>query len=191
VPNSAEVLSLKSDRVLRLTASCIRSVVRIRYAYDISPASAIELARVHDVPSAVRVIGEKLELHQARSQAARFDIAITEAAFTVGPREDVDRTVSVRRASIDVMSEQSQAGIPREVLVARLRDLRRECEQWAREYSRFIDRIATLYAQADRDLKALRLEPEAAKQAEVALERVLLVALRKAGDLELHVRAVA
>jgi hypothetical protein len=190
VLHSADVYQ-KSDRVLRLTATCIRSVVRVRYGYDISLASAIELARVHDVQSAVRVIGEKLELHQGRSQAARFDIATTEAAFTVGTREDVDRTVSVRRASIDAVSEQRQAGMPREVLVARLRVLRGECELWTKEYSRFIDRIATLYARADRDLKALHLETQVAKQAEVALERILLVALRKADDLELHVRAVA
>jgi hypothetical protein len=191
VLHSVEVPYQKSDRVLRLTATCIRSVVRVRYGYDISMASAIELARVHDVPSAVRVIGEKLELHQGRSQAARFDIAATEAAFTVGTKEDVDRTVSVRRASIDAASEQKQAGMPREVLVTRLRVLRRECEQWAREYSRFMDSIATLYAKADRDLKALRLQPEASKMAAVELESILLTALGKARDLELHVQAVA
>lgn len=135
--HSVDLLSPQPDRVLRLTASCIQSIVRVRHGYEIPMADAIELARVHDVRSAVRIMGEKLELLRTVPQAARLKLATTEATFTVGflPKEDVDRTVSVRRASIGVMSEQMQAGMPREILVAKLHELRRECEQWAREFS--------------------------------------------------------
>ena len=148
-------------------------------------ADAIDLARIHDVRSAVRIFEEKLELLQSVPQATRFRLATTEAALTGGlsPREGVDQTVAVRRVSIGAMSESEQSGVSREILVARLRELRRQWERWAREYSRFIDRVASLHLEADRDLKLLRLEPETAKRAKADLERVLLVALRKAGEL--------
>jgi len=40
-------------------------------------------------------------------------------------------------------------------------------------------------------LKRLPLEPETAMRAEAELQQVLLVALRKAGELEPHVQAAA
>jgi SLT domain-containing protein len=188
-PDNTILLGQKSERVRRLTASCIQSVVRLRCGYEMSMADAIDLARIHDVRSAVRIIEEKLELLQNVPQAMRFKLAATEAALTGGlsSREDIDNTVAVRRASIGPKSERQPAGVSLEILITGLQKLRRQWERWAREYSRFISRIASLHAEADRDLNSLHLEPETAKRARADLERVLLVALRKAGELELYV----
>jgi len=183
----------KSDRVLRLTASCVQTVVRLRYGYELPVADAVELARIHDVRSAVRIFGEKLRLLENIPRPTRFTLAATEAAFTGGiiPEEDLDRTIAVRRASIGTIPEHEQAGARREILVANLRELRRAWEQWAREYAHFIDRLAALLAEGERELKLLRLEPETAERAGTELEQVLLVALRKAGELEPFVQAAA
>ena len=184
-PDNVNLLCQKSDRVRRLTASCVQSVARLRYGYEMPIADAIDLARVHDLRTAVRTFEEKLELLQNVPQATRFKLATTEAALAGGlnRRAGVDHTIAVRRASIGTMPEREQLGVPREILVARLRELRRSWERWAREYSRFIDRVASLHAEAERDLKLLRLEPETAKRAKAELERVLLVALLEAGEL--------
>jgi hypothetical protein len=185
-PDNVNLLRQKSDRVRRLTASCVQSVVRRRYGYEMPMADAIDLARIHDVRSAVRIFEEKLDLFKNVPQPTRFKLATTEATLTGGltPREDIDHTVAVRRVSFGTMSEYEQAGVSREILVARLHELRRQWERWAREYSRFIDRVASLHVEADRDLNLLRLEPETAKRAKAELERVLLVALRKASELK-------
>lgn len=193
VPDNTDLLRYKSDRVLRLTASCVQSIVRRRYRYEMPMAEAIDLARIHDVRSAVQTFGEKLELLQNVPQAARFKLAATEATFTGGlnPADDVDHTVAVRRASIGTTHEREQIGIPREILIANLRELRREWERWARDFGYFIDRLASLHAEGERGLKLLRLEPELAKRAEAELEQILLVALHRAGELEPHVQAAA
>jgi hypothetical protein len=189
--NDVSLLHYKSDRVLRLTATCVQSVARFRYGYEMPVADAIDLARIHDLRSTVRILEEKLELLQSVPQATRFKLAVTEAAFTGGlnPAEDVDHIVAVRQASIGTTPEWESSGLPREILIARLQGLRREWEHWAREYSRFIACLGSLHMEADRDLKLLRLEPETAKRAEAELEQVLLVALRKASELEPNVRA--
>lgn len=184
----------KSDRVLRLTASCVQSIVRLRYRYEMPMSEAIDLARIHDVRSAVRAFADKLELLQNIPQAARFTLAAAEATFTggvVSPADYVDHTIAVRRASIGAPTEREQSGVPREVLIANLRQLRREWEQWAREFAHFMDRIASLYVEGDRALKLLGLEPETAKRAEAELEQVLLIALHKAGGLGTHIQAAA
>jgi hypothetical protein len=194
LPENVDLMRYKSDRVLRLTASCVQSIVRVRYRYEMPMTEAIDLARIHDVRSAVRAFGEKLELFQSVPQAARFKLAATEATFTgsvVPPADYVDHTIAVRRASIGVPSEREQNGVPREIFIANLRQLRREWEQWAREFADFMDCIASLHLEGDRGLKLLRLEPETAKRAEAELEHVLLIALRKAGELGTHVQAAA
>jgi hypothetical protein len=193
LPNNLDLMRYKSDRVLRLTASCVQSIVRIRYRYVMPMSEAVDLARIHDVRSAVRTFGEKLDVHQNVPQAARFKIAAAEATFTgsLSSADYVDHTIAVRQASIGTTHEREQTGAQREILIANLRGLRREWEQWAREYVHFIDSIAALHVQADRELKLLCLEPETARRAEAELEQVLLVALHKAGELEPHVRVAA
>jgi hypothetical protein len=191
-PDNLPLLHHKSDRVLRLTASCVQTAIRLCYAYEMSMSEAVDLARIHDVRSAVRVFGEKLELFNSVPRPTRFRLAATEATFTSGviPEDDLIHTVAVRRASIGTISEHERAGISRLVLVAHLREVRRASEQWAREYGGFMDRIALLHMEGVRDLKLLRLEPETGKRADGELERVILVALRKAGELVLSVQAV-
>lgn len=191
LPDDIHLPHHKSDRVLRLTASCIRSVIRLRYGYEMHMPEAVDLARIHDVRSAVRVFGEKIELLHRVPRSARFKLAATEATFTSGviPEEDVSHTVAVRRATIGAIPEYEQAGIPREVLVAHLREVRRASAQWALEYGRFIDRISSLHVEGVRGLTLLRLEHATGKRAEAELEQILLVALRKAGQLESHFQA--
>jgi hypothetical protein len=193
LPDNTHLIHSKSDRVLRLTASCIQSIVRSRYAHDMPMNVAIDLARAHDVRSAVQAYEQKLELHQGLPHNTRIQLAGTEAAISRGviPAEEIDRTIAVRRGSLETMREGEQGEARREILVARLREVRRECEQWAREYSRFFDDIASLYQKAARDLRSLHLDAERARQADVELEQVLVLALHRAGQIESNVRAVA
>lgn len=191
--DNTKLIQPKSDRVLRLTATCVQAVVRLRFAYDLSSDDAIELARIHDVRSAVEILGGKLELWRSIPEGPRFELAVAETKLAGGliPAEDAKGTVEVRRGYIQTTAEDGQAGTQREKLILGLHELRREAEQWGREYGRFIDRLLSLYAGARKDLVLLRLAPETAKQAESELEQVLLVALHKADELETQVRASA
>ena len=72
----------------------------------------------------------------------------------------------------------------REETGASLRELGRRSKRWAKEYGRFIQRLATMYRTAGRELEGMRLEPETEKQAKQELEWILLRAHHKVSELE-------
>ncbi len=101
LPDRGKPIFRKSDRVVGLTASCIQSVVLLRHRHELSRSVAIDLARVHDLPTAVRKYAEQLEVLRGAPREVRHEQAGVEAALTRGfdSRREVDRIVEIRQGS--------------------------------------------------------------------------------------------
>jgi hypothetical protein len=185
LPSKGDQSPGKSDRVVFLTASCVRSIVRLRFAYEMPMADAIDLARVHDLRSATEAVREKLEVLRNVPEAGRARQAVAEAKLTRGllPREELERTIKLRERSIGSTTVTEEAEAQRETLVTRLRALRRDWERWGREYSDFMDSMALIHSRACLELEALHLPPEVGARAEAELEAILLEAVSAANGI--------
>jgi hypothetical protein len=176
----------KSDRVARLTASCLRSLVWRRYSREISPDQALNLGRIYDLRSAMETIKLKLELHRPiPDESARFGLAVTEAVLTPpeDPAKNLNRIIQVRRESANTRTAGDQGELHRETLIRSLQILRRDWELWVREYSHFIEQLGLLHRVAIRELNSLSLNPEIANRAYEELQGILLRALEQASEL--------
>lgn len=151
-----------------------------------SMEDAVELARVHNLHSAVDVFGKKLELHFNTPDAIKFKLALAETKFTHpgNGSEDVKNTVNARMATITTISDNTQNELNRQHLVGTLHDVRRESETWAREYARFIERLTLLHGEAIAELESFRLDTESIGQAKMELGQILLNALHKVDGLQ-------
>src|SRR6267154_1998469 len=105
----------KSERVVQLLAVCIRTAVRFRYApRELSKPDAIDLARKHDLSSAMKAISGKMELHQnLPSDEGRFKLAVNEAKDL-----DTKNVIAMREASVAILQSNQAASSQRYLVVA-------------------------------------------------------------------------
>lgn len=171
---------VKSERVVLLTASCIRSLVRLSFSYEMSMRDAVELAHAHDLRSAIGTVRAKLELHRGKPE-----LAVTEAKLTrnLVSTEELRRTLEVRREAVATEKNTEDGARDREALVERLRVIRRESELWARQYSAFMRRLSSVYSEGRKQIAALRLPPGNSTNAQLELERIILEAMRRAAEI--------
>jgi hypothetical protein len=183
----------QSDRVMRLTAACIRAAVRLEHGHEMSMDDALDLARIYSVPAAVAAVRAKMDLLRAVMNPVRVKLAIGEAKLAGGltGEDHLSRIIEIRRASLDFVDDTGKGGQQREAVMAALREVRKEWNSWASEYLGFVSALSSLHAQGTRELQALRLDPEDARQAEIGLERIMLAALSRASESDSIAEEVA
>lgn len=171
----------KSERVLRLTASCIRTAVRLRLGHNLSFDDAMDLARLHDVQSAVNSLEAKLEVHDNVPDRVKISVAVSEAKLsnTVSGAESVEHIIKIRSAAFGTGMAETQTAEQRESLINALQALRREANQWADGYQRFSGDLFAIYENAVRQLKKLPLTGTRRTQAMTELETIITDAIRR------------
>jgi hypothetical protein len=174
-------LPWKSDRVLRLTATCIQAAVRLRLGMRIPFDDAIELARVHNVRSAVESIGAKLRVHESVPEHVRVQVAVSEAKLSdvVTGSESTEHIIKVRTvafgpglaAQMPALSESFKRGAEA---------IRREAMEWSVDYGGFSEDLFAMYRDAARQLKQIPITAERRAQAIAELETIIADALKRA-----------
>jgi hypothetical protein len=171
----------KSERIVGLLAACIRAGVRLRYSQDITQGDSIDLARVHDLRSAMKAISEKLEVHQnLPSRRERLVLAITEAKLITAAGGGVGSIIDIREASVATCGSSRAASSQSQIALVALRQVQRDARAWAREYSRFMAEIAKLHKSASAEIDALRLPASTRSKARAELEALLLGSIARA-----------
>jgi hypothetical protein len=179
-------LAPKSERVVKLLAACIRSAVRFRYPQlNLSQTDAIDLARIHDLQSALRTISTKMEVHQSLlSEQRRFMLAVNEAKLVSDADIGTENIIAIREASIAVLRSTSDAtSSQRHLVVASLRIGLQEVRLWAKAYSRFLTEIESLYKSTNARIVGLRLSSTVRRKAQLELEQIIVDATRRAGEI--------
>lgn len=180
--------NLKSDRLLSLTAACIRAVMWIRFKYELPFSEALDLARVHDLRSALDEIAAKIEVHRNLPDSnARVGLAIVESKLEHPVAKDVvdysEKVVAIRLKTAETLSARTTSAEDRASLLSMLRGVRIESQHWAQEYSRFFIALANLYRQTRSDLMELELNSVERDKALGELERIMSDAICSAGRI--------
>jgi len=146
-------------------------------------SDAVDLARVHDIRSALKSIAEKLEVHKARPEESRIQLAVMEAKLesSVTSGESIAQIIKVREASDQFQKE--RATIQREQLVELLRTVQRQSSQWASEYRDFLRHLSTLYGNTRRKLLEIPAPAEIHARALAELEEILQRAVKAASQV--------
>jgi|ERR1700733_3715367 len=178
-------LRQKSDRVVLLTARGIQTLVLRRYGHEISISDAVDLARAHNLRTALLTLATKMEIHVATADSLQFDLALQETKLSseLADGVSIDRVVDVRRAATSSASVSQNQLISREQLQAALAAIRRESNAWTREYKEFIESLSGIYKQTKNVLDELRLSVVDRRGAQEELENVMLVAIKKASGI--------
>jgi hypothetical protein len=171
---------VKSERVVRLTAACIQAAIRLRLNVSIPFSDAIDLARVHDVRSAVEGVRSKLQVHEAVPQSIRLKIAVSEAKLSdsVTGQESTEHILNVRNTTFENMvpeTNDTSASI-----VRGLEAIVRDAAEWVGEYRRFSDDLLAIYRDGTRRLNQLPLTFERRAQARSELESIIADAFKRA-----------
>src|SRR5215472_8884066 len=130
----------KSDRLLLLTATCIRAAVWLRFKYELPLSEALDLAHVHDLRSALDEITAKVEVHRSLPDSkARIDLAIVESKLESPAAKDVasysQSVIAIRTKTAETLSARMTSAEDRASLLSALRKLRIESQRWAEDYS--------------------------------------------------------
>ncbi len=150
---------------------------------DLSVADSVELARVHDLRSAIRRISRGLELHRnLPNKGMQFRLAVAEAKLTTESDVATGKIIEVRKVSVEALVATQTGSSEREVLVKRLRVVQHEFGEWSRTYSRFLDDVATLRRNARAEIHHLRLPAEDRSAALIAVDGIILNALVRAAQ---------
>jgi hypothetical protein len=171
----------KSERVVQLLAVCIRTAVRFRYApRELSRPDAIDLARKHDLFSAMKAISAKMELHQnLPSDEGRFKLAVNEAKDL-----DTENIIAMREASIAVLQSSQATASQRHLVVAGLYATQHEAQSWAKTYSRFVAEISSLYKSTNARIEDLHIPVTRRLKAQSELEQIIVDAIRRVGKID-------
>lgn len=173
---SEEALYPKSDRVIQLLAASICTAIRLRFSREISKGDSIDLARVHDLRSALNTITIKSELHRHLPGGRGFDLAVAEAKLG----SEHEMITAVRQATISTFDSNQSSASERQKLIEALRTTQQEARLWAKEYSRFLIEMETLYNKTNGQLNSLRLPLNRRLQAQSELEKLIANATRRA-----------
>jgi len=178
---------LKSDRVVYLTAACIRAAIRLKFHYEISFSESLEMARVHDLKSALSHFAAKMELHRNLPPESRVKLSVVESALepavSSGLSSNSDGIVKLRIKTVDAISAQVNSLEDRSALLTKLRNLRTESKLWAEDYARFLASLGTLYRQTRTTLVEMGLADSDKHTALAALETIATNAIRQAGEI--------
>ena len=175
----------KSERVVQLLAACIRTGTRIRFARELPRSDSIDLARIHDLSSAMKSISAKMEVHQnLPSDQRRFDLAVNEAKLISQADIGTEKVVAIREASIAALESSNAISSQRRLVVVSLRLAQEEARSWARAYSRFMTDIESLHKSASGRLQGLRLATSVRVEAQSELEQIIVDAIGRAGEID-------
>jgi hypothetical protein len=170
----------KSERVVQLLAASIRAAVRLRYARDISRDDSIDMARAHDLPSALRTIAVKMEVHENLPDDHGFDLADAETKLTSESHLGTEKIVEIRRASLSTLESSQSNSSDRQFLIAGLHAVQQEARSWAKAYSRFLTEMETLYKSTRTRIDGLNLPLGKRLQAQSELEQMIVNAIKQA-----------
>jgi hypothetical protein len=180
----------QSERTLSLFAVCIQVAVRLRFEQELPLSTALELARVHDLRSALRGIAAKLELHRNVSDAkAKAGLAFAEAALTsdeaagaaAAEAATIAAVIAVRKGATEAMSAHKFSADQRTALLATLREVREDSRRWANGYSRFSTALLDLYKAMRSELTKMPLASSDRARALAELEEIIRDATIRAG----------
>jgi len=185
ISENSPQLAPKSERVIRLLATCIRSAVRFRYAQNVSQTDAIDLARIHDLQSAMKTISEKMEVHRSLpDDQGRFKLAVAETKLVSETDLGTAKIVAIRRATVDALGSNPGDLSQRQGLLASLRMVQQEARLWAKGYSRFLTEIASLHKSMNSRIVGLHLPTSVRLEAQSELEKLIVDAIRRAGEID-------
>jgi hypothetical protein len=180
--------SSSSQRVISLSAVCIRKLAAVHLDTEVTESQARDLSLSHsgDLESAIRMLKRKLELHKGPEGRA---LAIAESSL-VSALQDVNATQTTTKVRIEAL--QSARAVSQIVATARkmrerdkeLRDdiLRWEADQ--RRFLHFLDALDLLYVKIKTRLRLLHLSDSKQEEAESALETILQRAVLRAREAE-------
>jgi hypothetical protein len=172
--------SVKSERVVALLAVSIRTAIRIRYGQTLSRGDSVDLARVHDLPGAMKAIAQKMEIHQnLPSTEGRFKLAINEAKLLSDSANDTKKILAIREASIKTVASSQASSVQRLLLVDALESIGREASDWGKAYSRFLTEIEILYRSTRNQLDGLHLPNSSREKAQAELESLIAAAIQR------------
>lgn len=185
ISENSPQLATKSERVVKLLAACIRSAIRFRYAQTVSQTDAIDLARIHDLQSAMKTISEKMEVHRSLpDDQGRLKLAVAETKLVSETDLGTVKIVAVRRATIDALGSNPGDLSQRQVLLASLRIVQQEARLWAKGYSRFLTEIASLHKSMNARIIGLNLPTSVRLEVQSELEKLIVDAIRRAGEID-------
>jgi hypothetical protein len=184
--NSQRPLELapKSERVAQLLAACIRAAVRLRYSHSLSQSDSIDLARTHDLRSALKAISEKMDLHQNLPDAQwRFTLAVAESKLAPETDLGTANIIAIRKASVTTVGSNQSNASERQLALAALRTTQQEVRLWAKTYSRFLTEIENLYQSTNTQIESLHLTSSSRLKAQAELQKVIVNAIERAGEV--------
>ncbi len=173
----------KSERVVQLLAATIRSAVRLRYARELSLDDSVDLARVHDLHSALKTIAVKTEVHQNLPDGRGFSLAVAEAKLTTGANLANEKIVAIREKSIATFEADQSNSSRRHEIVAALRTTQQETRVWAKAYARFLTEVEALYRSTNAELDTLHLPVGRRLEADSELQKLMVEMVRRAGEI--------
>ena len=174
----------KSDRVLQLLAASIRTAVRLRYGRNLSEPDSIDLARVHDLPGAMKAIAAKLELHHnVLGDSQRFKLAVNEAMLASTGKLGTERIIAMREASQALAHPAHTSSSEAYLLAVALRTVEEEANLWAKAYARFLTEIERLYRSRSVRIFELRLPADGCLEAQAELAKIIGDAIQRVGQL--------
>jgi hypothetical protein len=186
VHNEAYSLSTppKSERVVRLLSACIRTITRRQYSEVLPVAEFFELARNHDLRSALKAIKEKMDLHATMpDRRHRLSLAVAEAAIGTDNTFSRQKVIAVRGASV-ILQEEERAKLAHDrILRTVIRSAQDQAHQWSSSYSRFQTEISKLYNATSLRIDELGLPAVRRIEARAALEQIIQKAVEHAGQL--------
>lgn len=174
----------KSERVVELLATCIRAAVSFRYAHQLSKPDSVDLARVHDLRSALKNIAEKMEVHEnLPSSPMRFTLAVAETKLMSEANLGIDKIVDIREAAAATLSSRLGNMSDLQSATLALRAAQQETRLWATAYTRFVVEIQSLYKSTSIQIGNLHLPTHRLVKAHSDLEKLLLDAIGRAGKV--------
>lgn len=177
----------RSERISLLTAAFIRAAVRLRFGYEMSASESVELARVHDLRSAIDSIGAKMELHRNLPTRSRMELSIVESAIDPpvdrATTDSFGNVVSVRVKTLQTLSAETASVQDVGARRSALRALRTESRLWARDYGRFFEAMAKLYRNSRSKLIDMDLSGEDKMKAFAELEDIIVDGISRAGQI--------
>lgn len=176
-----------SARLLDLHAASIESAIHQVFAYQISPSLARDLARVHTLPSAIREIKAKAEVHQGlRDSKRRIELAIHEATLAGSSGKQLTeyhlKTIVQSREATLTQHDRSSA----ERVLSRILDARSQISNWGTEYRRFVRSVFRLYDIRSRQLKTMNLSAPLTAEALEELDRLFIDAIERSRHIGSH-----
>jgi hypothetical protein len=173
--SSSSPLTSESERVTRLRAACIRTLL-LRRGIPISDDKAVQLARIHTIRAAITRIQASIDVQLRVLDRER---AIEHSVQETILNNDTEKIITIRQVLEDTTVRKTQDVDSTEKLQRELWNVKHEFSSWSRDYATFLADVQNLYMLRVEQINVLQPSTEKRGQAIEELNALFEAAIRR------------